>query len=170
MNGDTTIRWYVVHTRPNGEETAARNLERQGFSVYLPRCRRRISHARKQQTVLRPFFPRYLFVALDLDAERWQAIHSTFGVTAMVTDGERPLPVPAGVVEEIRAGEDEVGMVVLPPTPSFAVGDRVQVVDGPLRDSWGRFGGLGDNERVYVLLRLMGREMRVALPREAVAG
>jgi transcriptional antiterminator RfaH len=165
------MTWYVVHTRPQGEETALRNLERQGFRAYLPRCRRQVSHARRRQTVLRPFFPRYLFVELDLKAERWQAIHSTFGVAGLLSDGDRPLPLPAGVVEGIRADQDASGVVVpRPEPPPFALGDRVQVLDGPLRDSWGVFAGLDEHARITVLLQLLGRTVRVALPREAVAG
>jgi transcriptional antiterminator RfaH len=167
---EPVTRWYVVHTRPNGEETALRNLERQGFIAYLPRGQRRVSHARRSRTVLRPFFPRYLFVGLDLDAERWQAIRSTFGVSGLIGDGDRPLPVPAGVVEDIRSREDDTGAVTHAEPPPFALGERVQVLDGPLRDSWGLFAGVGENERIHVLLQLMGRPLRVTLPREAVAG
>ena len=59
-------RWYVVHTQPNGEGRANLNLRRQGFATYLPRYARRRRHARRQETVQRPLFPRYLFVGLDL--------------------------------------------------------------------------------------------------------
>lgn len=171
MSRGRNSRWYVVHTRPQGEETALRNLERQGFTAYLPRCRRQVSHARCSQSMLRPFFPGYLFVELDLEAERWQAVHSTFGVAHLISDGNLPVAVPDGVVEDIRTREDEGGAVAPQPAPPpfAAVGDPVQVLDGPLRDSWGRFAGLGADQRVHVLLQMMGRSVRVALPRDAVA-
>ena len=45
--------WYVVFTRPNGEEVAAQHLKRQGFSTYLPRRLTMRRHARKQERVIR---------------------------------------------------------------------------------------------------------------------
>jgi len=63
-------RWYVVHTQPNGEGRADLNLCRQGFATYLPRYARRRRHARRQEVVKRPLFPRYLFVGLDLARDR----------------------------------------------------------------------------------------------------
>ena len=57
-------RWYVVHTQPQGESRAKANLERQGYEVYLPRCRKWRRHARRAEIVAAPLFPRYLFVRL----------------------------------------------------------------------------------------------------------
>ena len=114
-------RWYVVHTQPNREARADLNLRRQGFSTYLPRYVRRRRHARRHEMVARPLFPRYLFVALDPARDRWRAIHSTFGVNHLVLAGEEPLPVPDGVVDEIRARENGDGFVKLglPGSPSL---------------------------------------------------
>src|SRR5205823_8571760 len=101
MNSE--LRWYVVHTQPHHECLAETNLRRQGFATYLPRYLRRCRHARRTETVPRPLFPRYLFVALDLARDRWRAVQSTFGVSHLVVAGDAPAPVPDGVVEEIWA-------------------------------------------------------------------
>ena len=73
-------RWYVVHTRPNGELRAAHNLERQGFKTYLARYIKERRHARKVERIQQPLFPRYVFVNLDTDTDRWRSILGTFGV------------------------------------------------------------------------------------------
>lgn len=161
--------WYVVYTRPQGEQVARRNLERQGFTVYLPLFRRRVSHARRQREVLRPFFPRYLFVAFDPAVARWQAVNSTLGVTHLITDKDIPVSISAEVVEDIRRREDVDGIVTMPEPLPFAQGDRVQVREGPFCDVWGKFEGLDDKSRVCILLELMGRPFRVKLMRHAVA-
>src|SRR5687768_12928093 len=59
-------RWYVVFTQPNREFHAQMQLAAQGFRSFVPRYRKTVRHARKLKTVSAPFFPRYLFVALDL--------------------------------------------------------------------------------------------------------
>ena len=77
-------RWYVVRSQPHAERRARENLERQGFDVWLPLCRRRRRHARKMEIVLRPLFPRYLFASIDLETTPWRAMLSTFGVAGVM--------------------------------------------------------------------------------------
>src|SRR5882724_10664674 len=108
-----SVQWYVVHTRAQGEDRADFNLRRQGFATYLPRYLRARRHARRTETVARPLFPRYLFVALDVARDRWLTVQSTFGVSSLVIVGNDPVPLPAGVVDEIRAREGEQGFVRL---------------------------------------------------------
>src|SRR5215472_13998046 len=96
------ISWYAVLTRPQAESAALANLLRQGYEAYLPRCRVRVSHARRRQIVLRPLFPRYLFAGIDRTSMRWRPILSTFGVTDVVRCGDEPAPVPIEVVSAIE--------------------------------------------------------------------
>ena len=80
--------WYAVQTHPHSEAKAASHLERQGYTIYLPRYLKRRRHARKVEMIAAPLFPRYLFVAVDLETQRWRAIHSTSGGTGA---GSSPL-------------------------------------------------------------------------------
>jgi transcriptional antiterminator RfaH len=154
-------RWYVVHTQPNGEGRADLNLRRQGFATYLPRYARRRRHARRQEMVKRPLFPRYLFVGLDLARDRWRAVHSTFGVDRLVLAGEEPLPVPDDVIDAIRAREDDDGLVALGLPAGIGPGSRVRLVDGIFADAKGVLERIADDRRVAILLELLGREVRV---------
>lgn len=157
----STQQWYVVHTQPNGEARADLNLRRQGFATYLPRYARRRSHARRREVVKRPLFPRYLFVGLDLARDRWRAIHSTFGVNRLVLAGEEPLPVPEGVIDEIRAREDGEGLVALGLPAGVGPGSRIRLVDGIFADAKGVLERIADDRRVAILLEMLGREVRV---------
>lgn len=161
--------WFVVYTQPNGEARALANLRRQGFEAYLPRYRRRRSHARRVDTVERPLFPRYLFVALDLMRARWRPILSTFGVCDLVRQGDTPQKLPAGVVDEIRAGEQAHSFDALDPLAGAGPGAAVRILAGPFADLIGKLQAAADSERVTLLLDLLGREVRLRLPRDAVA-
>jgi transcriptional antiterminator RfaH len=156
--------WYVVFTRPNGEELAAQHLKRQGFSTYLPRRLTMRRHARKQERVIRPLFPRYLFVGLELGAQRWRSVHSTVGVSRLVCRGDDPAPVPAGVVERLIDQQDENGCIRL--APSFRAGDRVRIREGAFADLVGLYEEITDSQRVTLLLDLLGRQVRVAVAAE----
>ncbi len=158
--------WFVVHTRANGEDAAAQHLARQGFGVYLPRYSKLWRHARRTERVTRPLFPRYLFVALDLAVDGWRAVRSTIGVTDIIRRGEAPVPVPSGVVEAIQAREDENGCFALP--SRLKAGEPVRLLDGAFASLVGLCEGMADDERVVVLLELLGRKVRVRLAAESL--
>ncbi len=147
---------------------ALRNLQQQGFDAYLPQYMKKRRHARRTDWVRTPLFPRYLFVGMDVEKTRWRAIHSTIGVHYLVCHGERPTPVPPGIVEEIKAREDDKGIVVINRELSFKKGEVVQVTAGALCDQVGLFDCATDDERVVILLELLGRHVRVHVSAEAI--
>lgn len=161
--------WYVVQTHPNSEAKAASHLERQGFSVYFPRYLKRRRHARKIQTVQAALFPRYLFVNIDLESQRWRSIQSTIGVSRLVTNGDMPAPVPIPVISGLKGREDERGFIAMAQGPSFAPGDKIRILGGAFAEALGLFEGSSDSDRVAVLLECLGRKARVVLDADLVA-
>ncbi len=169
MTAQQRPRWYVVQTQVNAEHKAAFNLDQQGFTTYLPRYLKRRSHARKVDMVPRPLFPRYLFVAIDLAAQRWRAIHSTLGVSHLVCCNDRPASVADDVVDALKARENESGFIRLESRTRFSPGDRVRIVDGALVDSLALVEGVSGHDRVALLLDLLGRQVRVLVGAELIA-
>ena len=161
-------RWFVAHTRVRGEPVARRNLARQGFEVYLPRYLKRRRHARRLDRVAAPLFPRYVFIRMDPERCRWRSVNGTVGVAHLVCHGDRPAALPDGTVAEIRAREDARGLVAVRAAPPFRRGETVQVTAGPLSDQVGLFDCADDDERVVILLDLLGREVPVRVPVQAV--
>jgi transcriptional antiterminator RfaH len=162
------VRWYVAKTHPNGEQKAQFHLRRQGFDVYLPRYLRRISHARRISWQPRPLFPTYLFVAMPGPDQRWRAINSTVGVAHLICNERGPVPVPAGIVEAIQADEDDRGLVMTGKVP-FKKGAKVQIMSGAFADHIGRFDGATDDQRVVILLDLMGRQVRAKVNLDVIS-
>ena len=162
------MRWYVAHTQPLGEVRANWHLNNQGFLVYLPRYLKQRRHARRIDWVPVPLFPRYLFIGMDIAATQWRAIRSTIGVASLICHGDQPTPVPLGIVEAIRASENEKGVLTLPTAPLFDKGERVHIIAGALQGLSGLFEGITDQERVTILLDLLGRQVRVRVPLETV--
>lgn len=161
-------RWFVAKTRPNGEQKALFNLRRQGFDVYLPQFLRRINHARRISWQPRPLFPSYLFVAMSEAQQRWRAINSTIGISHLICDDRGPLPVPQSVVNDLRNAEDEHGLVLTGRNVPFKRGAAVQIMSGAFADHIGRFEETSDDERVVILLDLLGREVRARVKLDAI--
>jgi transcriptional antiterminator RfaH len=158
----------VVNTHARGEETARCHLARQGFTAFLPQYLKRRRHARRTDWIRAPLFPRYLFVAMDVAATRWRAISSSFGVSHLICNGEFPTPVPHGIIEDIqfRLGGD--GLVEMKTEIPFKKGEVVRVTSGAMASQIGLFDCADDGDRVILLLDLMGRQVRVKLPLDAV--
>ena len=161
-------RWYVAQTHPHAEEKAFAHLQRQGFRAYLPRYRKSRRHARKVDIVRAPLFPGYLFVRLDVTAERWRPIRSTVGVMRLICDGDTPVAVPEGIVEDIIAKESEEGLLEITDPAPWKPGDTVEVIHGPLTGQVGWFQRLADKDRIMVLLELLGRKVAMPVKRAAV--
>lgn len=161
-------RWYVAFTQANAELRAALHLQNQGFSTYNPRFLKRRRRGRKTEQVVAPLFPRYVFVGIDLDHQRWRSVNGTIGVSYLVCQGERPAPVDECVVEAIAEREDAGGLVQLALECIFKPGQSVRVTDGIFADHLGLYEGLGDRDRIRILLSLLGREVRVQIETNAV--
>src|SRR5215813_13811556 len=160
-------RWFLAHTLPKSEWKAELHLHAQGFRTYLPQIEKTIRHARQLKTVQAPLFPRYLFVILDLERDRWLSVRSTVGVSCLFThrDG-RPVPVPVGIVESLIERSDrnltrlDAGLVK---------GQRVRLLSGPFADFVGTLERLDGAGRVQVLLELMGTAVPVSLHRSTLS-
>jgi transcriptional antiterminator RfaH len=162
-------QWFVVQTQANAELKATVHLGRQGFATYLPRYLKRRRHARRVEIVSRPLFPRYLFVSIDVSAQRWRSIYSTVGVSSLLGTGDAPLPVGDEIVEALKRREDDAGFVKLEVRPQFRMGQKIRVLEGVFTDLLGLYDGMPDRDRVAVLLDLLGRKVRVLVEAEAVA-
>ena len=162
-------KWYVVQTHPHAEMRAAEHLRRQGFEVYIPRFRKLRRHARKTETVIRPLFPRYFFVALDKAAEGWYTVRSTTGVASLVGGPDGPTPLRDAVMQDLKQREDDAGFFRFDPRPRFSQGEKIRLLTGALSACVGFFESMTDRDRVAVLLEMLGRKVRVVVDCENVA-
>lgn len=157
-------RWYAVNTQPRAEDRAMQNLLRQGFQAYLPQVRKTVRHARKTQQVRAPLFPSYLFVALDLGAQAWHAINGTFGVRHLITNGDRPAALPDGIVEGLQSEQDGDGLLPVQAPDLLRPGSQVEIVAGGLAEKIATILRLAEQDRVVVLLDMLGRTVETSVP------
>ena len=161
-------RYYVVQTRPTQELTAAHELGNQGFEVFYPRLRRaaNIHKGRKQQARISALFPKYLFVALDLDVDRWRCINGTRGVIRLICmDDEQPSVVPETVMRSLLAAGEiiDADKAAL----QFQVGQSVAFRTGSMQGVNG-IVQLSSDSRVIVLMQLLGRGVEVTASPDAL--
>jgi transcription elongation factor/antiterminator RfaH len=153
-------RWYTVHTLPFAEARAEAHLRRQGFRTFQPKRHKTVRHARRLSTVEAPFFPRYLFIVLDLARHQWRSVNGTFGVSRLVMRGDQPHPVPRGVVEALIEAADARGILQL--ARKLQVGSPVRLMAGPFAEQLAILNNLDDSGRVRVLLDILGRQVAIS--------
>ena len=159
VRGERCERWYAAHTQPHREARAAAQLQLQNFCVFLPVTTKTVRHARQFRTLRRPFFPRYLFVALDLREDPWRSVNGTFGVSRLVMAGDRPAAVPQGFVEDLISLSTCSGAVEF--SPRLKVGQKVCVLSGPFAERIGELQRIDEGGRVRILLDLLGGKVPV---------
>lgn len=160
-------RWYVVHTQPKNEMRAVENLNRQGFRIFCPRERRKVRHARKTTEVMAPLFPCYVFVQLDRSIDLWRSINGTRGVIRLIANGDEPIAVPKGVVENLQRRMGADGVMDL--AEQLKTGDQVTIAEGPFAAMTGTLQNLDAAGRVQILLDLLGQAVRVSVASRAIS-
>jgi transcription elongation factor/antiterminator RfaH len=163
------MNWYCIHTKPLKEQHAAAFLvERLGIEAYFPRLRRQKTIRRVRRVVTDPLFPRYLFGRFDPDVH-FRAVRYSPEILDVVSFGGRPAVVADALIDELKSWAGEaVDLITL--QPDFQPGDRVEIIDGPMR-------GLpavilrssDDSDRVAVLLSLLECGAKVNISRSQLA-
>ncbi len=153
--------WAVVNTQTHKESVALENLQRQGYQVYCPVIRRRRSHARRMEEVLRPLFPGYLFARVDVDAQRWRPMLSTRGVRSLVQCGDRLSLIDDAFVQSLKSRERD-GVIVRPESP-YRVGQEVRMACGPFDGLVATIIDMHERDRLTVLVGLLSRAVKVQI-------
>lgn len=160
-------QWFVAQTQVCKELFAQNNLKDQGFNVYLPRYKTTRRHARKTETILSPLFPRYLFVQLDLEVDRWRTVNGTRGIAYLLMSNELPAVVPESIVDSLKAQEED-GVIAASIHTAFSKGENVRIAEGTFKGCMALFEKVDAKQRVQLLLDFLGREMKISLPMHAI--
>lgn len=158
--------WFLAQVRPNCDKMAERNLQRQRFQTFLPMHEETKRRAGRFISTLRPLFTGYMFVAFNTAKGGWRKINNTYGVTRLVSFGEEPQPVPLDLISRLILRCDGGGRL-LPPR-ILNPGDAVRISGGPFADFVATVENISPDQRVWVLLDLMGRTTRVAVQAKAL--
>ena len=166
MTRPNTPAWYIVQFKPNSHKIAVRNLERQGFETFLPMHEVTRRTVTKFETVIRPLFAGYMFVACDPLQAPWRRINSTYGITQLLSFVGGPKPIPEALITGLRARCDNVGKVM--PLENFEAGQSVEMHSGPFANFIATVEQMASDARVWVLLDFMGKATRVRVDRQLI--
>jgi len=125
--------WHVLWTRSNSEQLVCDQLAAKGFRVFLPSLdvwSRRGGVRRRSRA---PMFPGYVFLQHALDKWSDTEVRKARGLVTILGDSwQQRAVVPDREIEAIqRLVEARLPVAV---HPHLREGQRVRIVDGPMRD------------------------------------
>ena len=152
-------KWYLIKTKPRQEKKAKQNLENQGYVAFCP-----ITKINNKLVIL---FPGYLFVQLNEKTQNFSPIYSTQGVSNFVKFGLNFAKVPTSVIKFIKTNQ-HITTDKLNNLNKFKPGDEVQISDGAFKNYLAIFECYKSNERVILLMNLLGHEQSLSFEKESV--
>ena len=156
--------WYLIYAKAKQEKTALENLQRQGYTAYLPMLEQKKRIKNILQDVMLPMFPRYLFVNLQEGVDDFSPIRSTIGVANMVRFAGCASIVPDSLIDALQ--QQEAGTEIL--EPAFVAGDKVRIATGPFADYEAIFQESNADSRAIILLHIAEKATQLKIDMDAI--
>lgn len=157
------LSWYTMRSKPNKEDFLSGQLRAHGLEVYFPVLRVKPVNPRSRK--IRPYFPNYLFLRVDLDKINVSDLQWMPGASNLISFDGKPASVPDLLIDTLKEQVDHHNEVLSKQTKNFEAGDAVVIQDGPFAGYEAVFDvNISGEDRVRVLLNLLqGRQMPVEI-------
>lgn len=157
------VCWYVLRTMTGHEDKVKARLENREecLNILLPKDEITYKIRGREIKRLKPLFPGYVFVQMELQEEYRYSIKNTPGVINFIGYGNEPSPVEdleiENILEMIESGETRE-------SAPFEVGDQVHVTDGPFMGISGFVSDINPKKsRLKVEVEILGKQVPVEL-------
>ncbi|MGC6456260.1 MAG: transcription termination/antitermination protein NusG [Coraliomargaritaceae bacterium] len=158
----TQKEWFCLRAQNKREHIAAAILNQiDSVEAFCPRIRCFKKTRTGKKRFVEALFPGYLFARFNLADEYRRIIH-TRGITYIVGHDDKRA-VPDVIIERLQADLPDEGIIDAPDL-SVLPGTEIEVLTGSLQGLRGKvLSLLPAEERVKVLLEILGREITVAV-------
>ncbi len=158
--------WFILQFKSNSHHLAAKNLNRQGFETFLPLHDTTSRKLSRFINTSKPLFPGYMFIKFDRAESEWHKINNTYGVSRLITFNSLLKSIPTKFVDSLMKRYDSSGKLI--PIQKLKEGDRVKILKGPFADFIASVENYESEQRIWVLMDLMGRTTKIQIPSEAL--
>ena len=167
---DSQKMWYAIHTYSGYEEKVSESIRQRTeslemgdkiFQVLVPKEKMIEVKNGKRKVVEKKIFQGYVIVEMKMSEDVWYIVRNTPNVTGFVGSGSEPTPLAEDEVEKIfkRMGREEPKYKM-----NFKVGEVVNIIDGPFKDTDGTINEVDETKgKLKVLVNMFGRETPVEL-------
>ena len=155
-----SFHWYALRTKPRKEDIVWQQIRSQEIEHYYPRVRVHPVNPRARK--VKPYFPGYLFIRVDLEDLGVSAFQWMPHSLGLVSFGGEPAHIPDNVLHEMRRRVQEIADAGGEIFDGLKPGDVVRVQGGPFAGYEAIFDSrLDGQERVRVLLQFINNQREV---------
>ena len=158
--------WFILQFKPNSHHHAAKNLGRQGFETFLPLNDATARKASRFINYAQPLFPGYMFITFDRTDTKWHKINNTYGVSRLVTFNSILKSIPTSFVDNLMKRYNLSSKLM--PLQKLKKGDQIKVLNGPFANFIATVETYESDQRVWLLMDLMGRKSKIQTQADAV--
>lgn len=152
--------WFVVQTHANLEDLAINSIKKSGFDVYCPKYLKTTTHARQTKKVLKPLFPRYIFVSFSKKNNKWIKINYLRGVSTLIMNNECISSLPMFFINDLKKYELKNGGINLYEyIKSTKKNNKFKFLFSKQKLINGISTGVEKANYVRLLIKLFGREL-----------
>ena len=157
------LSWYAMRSKPNKEDFLAGQLQAHGVDIFFPVLR--VNPVNPRSRKLRPYFPNYLFVHVDLSEVNVSDLRWMPGASGLVSFDGEPASVPDLLIAAVKKQVDQHNLTFHEQKKNFHHGDSVLIQEGPFAGYEAVFDThISGQDRVRVLLSLLqSRQMPVEI-------
>jgi transcriptional antiterminator RfaH len=158
------LNWYVMRAKPNKEALLYEQLCLRQMVAYCPHIR--VQPANPRALKVKPYFPGYLFVQVNLGLVGISALQWIPGAAGLVSFGGEPAALDDVLLQAIRRNVERINAAGNASAMELSRGDPVTILSGPFAGYRAIFDEcLQGGERVRVLLQLLhDRQVGIELP------
>jgi transcriptional antiterminator RfaH len=151
--------WFILQFKSNSHHQASKNLNRQGFETFLPLHDTTSRKLSRFVNTSKPLFPGYMFIKFDKAESKWHKINNTYGVSRLITTNSLLKSIPSKFVDSLMKRFDLSGKLL--PSQKLKEGDQVEILTGPFADFIATVEKYEDDQRIWILMDLMGRKTKI---------
>jgi transcriptional antiterminator RfaH len=155
--------WIVARNKPNQDKIALINLERQNFEFFQPTFKTMSRVQNKFKEIIKPVFPGYIFIAINLEENNWHKINNTRGISSIIVFGNEIPLIHCQLIEGLkyRFSLNNTPKAVDP----FEIGMNAEIINGPFAQLIGKIEEIDSDQRLWILLDFLGTQTRVSINR-----
>ncbi len=152
--------WYVYYTKSRHEKKVRDLLLRRGYEVFLPMQKVMRQWSDRKKKVEAPLFNSYIFVSTE--AHLIPEVLQIPGISWNIRHNDKPAVLHEKEYDLINRFLATGLTIEVLPADNISKGDKVKVMDGPLKGAFGQVTKAAPS-KFMVSLDLLGNVMRVEL-------
>lgn len=153
--------WIVARNKPNQDKIALINLKLQNFEFFQPTFKTISRRQNKFEEIIKPIFPGYIFISINLEENNWRKINNTRGISSIIVFGNEIPLIGCELIEELkyRFSLNNTQKAADP----FKVGMNAEITNGPFAQLIGKIDEIDADQRIWILLDILGTQTRVSI-------